>query len=164
MVLYLRRIVRWSPQDIPSITRIGEVAVQKVNKRIKRSIYSIALLLIISSCKDQITDPNTNPIVFPDANVSYSKHVEPLFQQRCALSGCHAGSSAQAGLDLFTPSYSSLINHQPRLVNPGASNNSLLVQRIDGRIAPQMPYLSQPMPANQINGFKKWIDEGAKNN
>ncbi|MBM2845552.1 MAG: hypothetical protein HW407_864 [Bacteroidetes bacterium] len=138
--------------------------VVKVNKRIKYSIYSIALLLVISSCKDQITDPNSNPIVFPDANVSYSKHVEPLFQQRCALSGCHAGSSAQAGLDLFTPSYSSLINHQPRLVNPGASNNSLLVQRIDGRIAPQMPYLSQPLTANQISGFKKWIDEGAKNN
>jgi hypothetical protein len=139
--------------------------VQKVNKRIKRSIFSIALLLFISSsCKDQITDPNTNPIVFPDANVSYSRHVDLLFQQRCALSGCHAGSSAQAGLDLFSPSYSSLINHQPRLLNPGASNNSLLVQRIDGRIAPQMPYMSQPLTANQINGIKKWIDEGCKNN
>jgi hypothetical protein len=124
----------------------------------------VALMLFVSSCKDQIADPNVNPIVFPDANVSYSKHVDPLFQQRCAVSGCHAGSSAQAGLDLFAPSYSSLINHQPRLVTAGASNNSLLVQRIDGRLAPQMPYLSQPLNTNQINGIRKWIDEGAKNN
>jgi len=127
-------------------------------------MIAIALMLFVSSCKDQIADPNVNPIVFPDANVSYSKHVDPLFQQRCAVSGCHAGSSSQAGLDLLAPSYSSLINHQPRLVNPGASNNSLLAQRIDGRLAPQMPYMSQPLNANQISGIKKWIDEGAKNN
>ena len=128
------------------------------------TVFAIALMFAVSSCKDQVTDPNVNPIVFPDANISYSKHVDPLFQQRCALGSCHAGSSAQAGLDLFAPSYSSLINHQPRLVNPGASNNSLLAQRIDGRLAPQMPYMSQPLNTNQINGIKKWIDEGAKNN
>jgi hypothetical protein len=131
---------------------------------IASSAFAMALMLVASSCKDQIADPNVNPIVFPDANVSYSKHVDPLFQQRCAVSSCHAGSSAQAGLDLLAPSYSSLINHQPRLVNPGTSNNSLLVQRIDGRLAPQMPYMSQPLNANQISGIKKWIDEGAKNN
>jgi len=109
-----------------------------------------AFILCLGSCKDQITDPNTNPIVFPSSNISYSQHVDPLFQQRCALSGCHAGSSAQAGLDLLTPSYSNLMNHQP--------------QRIDGRLAPQMPYMAQPLNANQIAGIKKWIDEGAKNN
>jgi hypothetical protein len=131
---------------------------------IRHGVLAIGLMFLVTSCKDQITDPNANPIVFPDANISYSKHVDPLFQQRCALGGCHAGSSGQAGLDLLAPSYSSLINHQPRLVTSGASNNSLLVQRIDGRLAPQMPYMSQPLNANQIAGIKKWIDEGAKNN
>ncbi len=120
--------------------------------------------VIFGSCKDQVTNPNTNPIVFPSSNISYSKYVDPLFQQRCALGGCHAGSSAQAGLDLLAPSYDNLMNFQPKLVNPGASANSLLVQRITGQIAPQMPYLSQPLNTNQIDGIKKWIDEGAKNN
>ena len=138
---------------------------------IKRALMhsgTIAVALVLSclssSCKDQISNPNTSPIVFPSSNVSYSQHIDPLFQQRCALGGCHAGSSAQDGLDLFAPSYNSLINHQPKLVNPGSSNNSLLSERIDGRIPPQMPYLSQPLTTNQINGIKKWIDEGAKNN
>jgi hypothetical protein len=40
----------------------------------------------------------------------------------------------------------------------------LLVQRIDGRIAPRMPLNSQALTTNQINGIKKWIDEGAMNN
>ena len=130
----------------------------------KRLLFAAAFTLSLSSCKDQITDPNVNPIVFPASNISYSQQVDPLFQQRCALSGCHAGSSAQAGLDLLTPSYSNLINHQPRLLNPGSSVNSLLAQRIDGRLGPQMPYMAQPLNSNQIAGIKKWIDEGAKNN
>ena len=134
------------------------------NQGAKYLLLALVAAMSLSSCKDQITDPNTNPIVFPDANISYSKHVDPLFQKRCALSGCHAGSSSQAGLDLFTPSYSSIINHQPRLVNPGSSTNSLLAQRIDGRLPPQLPYMSQPLTATQIAGIKKWIDEGAKNN
>lgn len=132
----------------------------------KKTLFTLTVLLgmMSLSCKDEITGDNANPIVFPDANVSYSKHVDPLFQQKCALAGCHAGSSAQAGLNLFQPSYSQLINHQPRLVVSGASNNSLLVQRIDGRIPPQMPFGREPLNSNQINGIKKWIDEGAQNN
>jgi hypothetical protein len=140
------------------------IEVSKPCVQITHALMALAIILGIASCKDQVTDPNVDPIVFPESNISYSKHVDPLFQQRCALSGCHGGSSSQAGLDLLAPSYSFLINHQPRLVNPGSSTNSLLVQRIDGRLAPQMPYMSQPLNANQIAGIKKWIDEGAKNN
>lgn len=121
-------------------------------------------VLSTPSCKDEIADPSANPIVFPESNVSFTKHIEPLFQQRCALAGCHAGSNATAGLDLSIPAYSKLMNHQPRLVISGASNNSLLAQRIDGRIIPQMPFNRDPLNANQINGIKKWIDEGAMNN
>lgn len=122
------------------------------------------LLLTTSACKDQVTDPNVDPVVFPTSNVSYSKHVELLFQQRCAVGGCHSVGTAAGGLALTMPSYNNLMNHQPRLVNAGASNNSLLIQRVDGRLAPQMPFDAQPLNANQINGLKKWIDEGALNN
>ena len=125
---------------------------------------AFAIAMTMTSCKDQIADPNSSSIVFPDANISYSKYIDPLFQQRCALGGCHAGSTPQASLDLTPPSYNNLMNHQPRLVNPSASNNSLLAQRIDGRLAPQMPFNLSPLTSNQINGIKKWIDEGARNN
>lgn len=139
----------------------------KIDHSVRRVCIFLLLAgfsLVVLSCKDQITDPNANPIVFPDAGVSYSKHVEALFQQRCALSGCHSTGAAAAGLTLTMPSYNSLMNHQPRLVNPGSSTNSLLVQRIDGRLSPRMPFDSQPLTANQISGIKKWIDEGALNN
>jgi hypothetical protein len=122
-------------------------------------VFSLALLLL--SCKDESTGVDDSSIVFPAANVSFGRHVEPLFQLRCAVLGCHAGSSPAAGLNLQTPSYSSLMNHRPRLVIAGASNNSLLILRLEGRIQPLMPLRGNPLNQNQLNGIKKWIDEGA---
>ncbi|MBF8247968.1 MAG: hypothetical protein HW374_768, partial [Bacteroidetes bacterium] len=80
----------------------------------KLSLLFVALVLAqilvsLSSCKDTLTDPD-QPInvVFPDSNVSYSQHVEPLFQQGCAFGQCH-GSASAGGLNLESPSYSKLI-------------------------------------------------------
>ncbi len=153
-----------STLDQPKLTSMPDTIEPRSWKNTCIFLLLAALTLGALSCKDEITDPNTDPIIFPDAGISYSKHVEALFQQRCAVSGCHSSSAAAAGLVLTLPSYNSLMNHQPRLVNSGASNNSLLVQRIDGRLSPRMPFNSQPLTANQINGIKKWIDEGATNN
>ena len=135
-----------------------------MNNCLKIGILLVGSAIVLSSCKDQITDPNTNPVVFPTSKVSFSQHVQPLFQTRCAFAGCHAGSNPAAGLDLTCPAFNSLLSHQPRLVVAGASSNSLLIERLDGRIAPQMPFNAQSINANQLAGMKKWIDEGAQNN
>ena len=128
------------------------------------AVIIAGLALFSPSCKDEIADPNVDPVIFPSSNVGYSNHVQALFNQRCAFGGCHGGSNPAAGLDLTTPSFSRLMNHVPRLVVSGVSNNSLLIQRLDGRIGPQMPYNSQPLNPNQLAGIRKWIDEGAQNN
>jgi len=120
---------------------------------------------LLISCTDTGPGPDSGDnVIFPDSNVSYSQHVETLFQQRCAFSGCHAGAQPQAGLDLTRPSYSSLRNHVPALVVAGEGDNSLLVQILDGRLTPRMPFNREPLNQNQINGIKTWIDEGAVNN
>ncbi|GEM_PF-208777 len=128
------------------------------------ALFVLFLLASFSACENEINNPPADDIVFPDANVSYTQHVQPLFSRRCALGGCHAGSSPAAGLDLTHPSYNRLMNHVPRLVTARESNNSLLIQRLDGRIQPRMPFNSIPITTNQLNGMKKWIDEGALNN
>jgi hypothetical protein len=135
-----------------------------MNNLLILGIFLLGSATVLSSCKDQITDPDINPVVFPTSNVRFSQHVQPLFQSRCAFTGCHAGSNPTGGLDLSSPAYNSVMSHQPRLVVTGASNNSLLIERLDGRIGPQMPFNAQPINANQLAGMKKWIDEGAQNN
>ena len=132
--------------------------------RIVLALFPLAILgtLIVFSCKDQ--RPNTSNIVLPDSNLSYSHDIEPLFTQTCLGSQCHSGSAPAKGLDLTPPSFSNLLNHVPRLVVSGAADNSLLVQRLNGQIAPVMPSNQNPLTSNQINGIRQWIKEGAKDN
>jgi hypothetical protein len=119
----------------------------------------------VAGCKDQgPTGTEVSDIVFPASNVSYHDQVDPLFQQRCALSGCHAGSNPQAGLDLTAPSYDALRNHFPTLVIAGEDSLSILVERIEGTLPPRMPLNRTPLTDNQIAGIRTWIREGALNN
>lgn len=134
----------------------------------RRFYYTFCLLVtagcistLALACKDAIQDPDESDIVFPDSAVSFTRHVEPLLQQRCAFIGCHAGSLPAAELDLSTPSYQSLKNHLPILIIAGEPDNSLLVQRITGAFPPRMPLNRQSLTQNQINGIKQWIREGA---
>jgi len=131
-------------------------------------IFGILIVCIFTllSCKDQTNQSNTSNIIFPDSLVSFSKQVEPLFQQTCIAGGCHGGSQPAANLNLEIDAWHSLINYLPPIVLPRNGNNSPLVMYIDGsnRRSPRMPLNSQPLTTNQINGVKKWIDEGAKPN
>jgi hypothetical protein len=116
------------------------------------------------SCKDTQTNPSSE-IVFPNDSVSFTRHVGPLFQQKCTGSSCHGGSAPQAGLNLeYTSSYQALMYHNPTLVVP-RNTNCLLMERLDGRFLPQMPLPKSPqLNQNQINGVKIWIEEGAQLN
>ena len=120
--------------------------------------------LLLTSCKDQTNQNHSSTIVFPDSNISFSKHVEPLFQETCLGAGCHGGAQPAVNLNLETDAWHSLIDYTPPLILVKNGTNSPLVKYLDGRLAPQMPLRSQPLTTNQINGVKKWIDEGAAPN
>ncbi len=112
--------------------------------------------LIVFGCEDS-TGPGSD-IVFPDTDVSYSQHVQPLFDQTCALSGCH-NDATRAG-DLSLTSYHNL-TQRPNIVVPGDPNSSLLYLRITGQIGQQMPLNRPPLTQNQQEGIRTWIVEGA---
>jgi hypothetical protein len=143
----------------------------KVQKRYFRPLILLAAgflffcIFALFSCKDQTNQTGPSDIIFPDSLVSFSKHVEPLFQKTCVASGCHGGSLPAANLDLdYGVSWHSLIDYLPPLVLVKNGKNSPLIMYLDGRLTPQMPLRSQPLTKNQIDGVKKWIDEGAKPN
>lgn len=137
-----------------------------------KEIVKIAMFLSMISfviwqsggCKDEITGDNLNKIVFPDSNVSYHNHVEPLFLNACAIpGGCHAGDDPAGGLSLET-----WLDARERvgIITPRFPEESRLVWAIEGRDpgVPRMPLDRSPLNANQINGIKTWIKEGAQNN
>ncbi len=120
----------------------------------------IPLLSLFSSCGKNSNPTTPSDIVFPASNISFAQSVQPLFLQKCAFVGCHDDQSMAGGLSLT--SYIALTAHSG-IVVPGNSNNSVLAQKIDGR-NPHLDPVPITLTSNQINGIKKWIDEGAKNN
>lgn len=127
------------------------------------ALPGIACILLLShtGCGD-VSDP-TSPydVVFPEANVSYARHVQSLFNTTCALAGCHDDISRQSNLSLT--SYQNA-TARPGIIVPFRADASVLVQRIEGRLQPRMPLNRSPLNTNQINGIKTWINEGARNN
>ena len=118
-----------------------------------------------SGCKDENPElalgDSPSDVVFPASNVLYGQHVQRLFNQACALSGCHDDGAHQSALKLT--SYSNLMFQLPGIVNPGKPDESELVFRIEGRFG-RMPPTTNLLNDNQINGIRIWIAEGAKNN
>jgi uncharacterized membrane protein len=100
------------------------------------------------------------------SNISFSKDVFPIIKQRCLP--CHASDSENPS-ELFMESYSDLMKggkHGKPFI-PKKGDESILVQKI--KPAPpfgeQMPLMSKKkLTDEEVEIFKKWIDQGAKKN
>ena len=104
--------------------------------------------------------PEPPPLPAPEPAVTFQEDILPILQARCAIPGCHAAPNPAQGLNLET--YADFVrgsNGGP-VFNPGNSNESKVVQRIDGGGMPP----GQPLVDDQIQLFKDWIDAGAQDN
>lgn len=116
------------------------------------------LLVGFSGCDTGATEPED--ILFPEDDVSYARHVQPLFDLGCNFSGCHNGTDRGGGLALVR--YIDLFS-RPGLVIPGDSATSLLVQVIGSRQPHTYP-INRIISADQARGVALWVEEGASNN
>ena len=129
-------------------------------------IIGTSFLLSLAGCKDSnpfIEGQSPSTVVFPANNVSYNAQVQVLFNQSCALSGCHDDGPHESALTL-TSWGSTVVNAPPSTVVPGHPDASVLVLRIEGALGARMPPTVNPLNQNQINGIRTWIAEGAKQN
>lgn len=124
------------------------------------TLYVLILLtgILFSACSSGISEPQD--IVFPESDVSYRLHVQPLFDISCGFSGCHDGVTRAGNLALR--SYFDLLD-RPGMVRPGDSTHSLLVQVISQR-QPHTAPISRLILPEQARGIAVWVQEGASNN
>ncbi len=95
-----------------------------------------------------------------------------VFNTNCAVSGCHAGSSPPAGLDLSASAFARIVNVAStevpalRRIVPGDPANSYLVQKIEGTAAVggRMPLGGPFLDATTISRIRAWVSAGAPNN
>ncbi len=120
---------------------------------------TLLLSVGVFSCGDDVlTDPRQ--VVFPDTDVSYQQHVQPLFNLTCTYSGCHSSDTRAGNLALTT--YMEFID-SPGLIIEGNPESSVLVQVLEGRL-PHYVSFEERITQNHINGIRQWIKEGAQNN
>jgi hypothetical protein len=129
------------------------------------------LLAAAAGCGSGRTIGGPSSVVQP-ASSDFATKIQPIFDQNCALSGCHAADTASGGMILDAgKSYSNLVNvtssevAPDKRVVPGNSAASYIIEkltRLQPRSGSQMPLGGDPLPADQINLIKAWIDAGAK--
>lgn len=125
----------------------------------------IISFLFLQACDDTLTIQNVDDKDIPASNVSFADHIYPVFQVKCAFSGCHAQPNPADGIDLST--YAG-VTADPNIVFPGEPDLSRLVWTIDPSISgvskmPPVGY-ANPVTLDQLEGIKTWIREGAKDN
>lgn len=132
----------------------------------KHNIYFYSIIFffaaVISGCKDTISSEELDKVEIPATNVSFQKHIQPVLNQRCALSACHE-DGARAG-NLSLTSWANATSDY-NIVFPGKPENSRLYQVLlpdDIKSMPPRGY--SYVTINQVNGIRTWIKEGAKNN
>lgn len=128
----------------------------------KRLLFIFAAAVVLfCRCNDDMID-NSEDIIFPETDVSFEQHVQPLLNFNCSLSNCHSEYSA-AG-NVITSSYYYLFSsYNGALVIPGKPDNSVLIQILDGRL-PHGYLTFWQINENQQQGMRTWIEEGARNN
>jgi WD40 repeat protein len=94
--------------------------------------------------------------------VSYYKHVRPVFQAKCQ--GCHQPAKAKA--DYVMTEVAALVKggESGAAVVPGKPDESHLLELVvaaEGEQRPEMPPKDEPLTAYEVSLVKKWIEQGA---
>ncbi len=132
----------------------------------------VGILLWSTGCEQSSpADPEKDPPPDDSTTVATFSDIQTtIFDQSCALSGCHGGGSARGSLSLEAgSSYGNLVNvTSPNYgvvrVVPNDPNKSLLYLKVigDANAGGRMPPGGQLSQA-AIDKIKEWIENGAKN-
>lgn len=92
--------------------------------------------------------------------VDFDRDIAPIFRTSCIM--CHGPEKPQARLRLDSVEGVLQGGASGRGIIPGNSKDSLLVKRLFGsQDAPRMPLGAGPLPAEEIDLIRAWIDQGS---
>jgi hypothetical protein len=117
-------------------------------------IYLFLSLLVLLSIFSWVTSCTHVANIATLPEVCFTGDVLPIFQNSCAISGCHDGSGRESHMSLS--SYADII----RDITPGNPNSSKLYQVIIAKWGNRMPP-SQPLSLENRTKIRVWIEQGA---
>jgi mono/diheme cytochrome c family protein len=94
---------------------------------------------------------------------SYSRDIQPIFQQNCVA--CHGPAAAEAGLRLDSYAGAMKGTANGAVVMVGSPSTSALMTVIQGTADPkiQMPHNARKLTPNRIENIRLWVVAGAPN-
>ena len=117
-------------------------------------------IIVLQQCKKNTTQ--SEEFVYPDSNLSFIEHIQPIFQRDCATSGCHTTTSPQNGLDLETLTPTFLSSNGPVVIAFDADQSRLFrVLLTEYMGISRMPKGRGPLSTAKISAIRTWINEGA---
>ena len=124
-----------------------------------RAATLLLLLFAIAGGGGGGNDGGEDPPPGGGPTVSFQTDVLPTLQTDCNL--CHGGAGG-----LFLQDYAGVIagGDSGAVVVAGDPDGSLLIQRLEGTITPQMPEDLPPLSQPEIDVIRLWIAEGALDN
>jgi len=127
-------------------------------------------LVLIMSCQTNKEGVGFEPEIDYSniTNIVYSKHVQPIFQQKCV--SCHSGANASAGLRLdswnnLTAGSNRADKRSGEAVIPFDAENSLMIEMLTKLVDGPHPFEkgSDTLSSGAVEFLARWTNEGAKN-
>lgn len=95
-----------------------------------------------------------------DPPVSFQKQIAPLLVDKCV--GCHNADKAESDYSMATIDLATKGGKHGAAFVPGKPQESLLVNMLNGKAKPSMPFEEDPLDAPTIALIEAWIRQGAK--
>lgn len=141
-------------------------------KIIRRYLILSFLLLFLTFCSENITEsvPSIDETdEMEEIAPTFTDIQQSIFNQSCALSGCHVSGSVNP--DLSGNAYPNIVNKSSstgmNYITPDDPDNSYLLLKVlggNGISGSRMPINSSPLSEEKINALTQWINDGAQNN
>ncbi len=134
----------------------SRTAMQKAHCTIRGVFLKIRLLaLVLMVCAPSWVKGSGDA-----STPSYTTQIAPIFQQSCLA--CHSATTKMGGLVL--ENYEGLMKGgiHDDVITPGKAEESRMIQMLEGKVQPRMPFGGDPLPPAAIATIKAWIDAGAR--
>ena len=141
--------------------RAADVAREKAAGSMRERAASIACLCLALIFGWFVLSPAIGTQTAHAASTpAFNTEIAPILQKNCLA--CHSSAAKMGGFVM--ESYEVLMKggkDGPAIV-PGKSEQSRLIQMLEGKVQPRMPFGANPLSASDIAMLKAWIDAGAK--
>ena len=124
-----------------------------------KSCRKLGTVLLLAAFFVPATGQSTEPA--EPEKVSYSREIWPVIQRNCQ--GCHQPALKKGTLDLTSYEAFEKGGMSGPVFVPREPGESLLLAHLTGDQQPRMPMEQDPLSDEEIELFRKWIEQGAEN-